>query len=300
MPSELPDVDPYEHLTNAEIAAAVLAWPEGSDDQLQALAALARRSPRGFGDNRPPLLEALEAETASLRRRAEEIIALDGTIKIIDMDSAQKAIDIEVKAKDVEDEAKLLRLARSKPARDTVDLINNYVNGIVAPVAIMRGGLRTAIAEFNNRRRAAAEAERRRLAEEQRKREAEAAEAQRQAEEAARAGKGQIGAELDAAQARERADRARRNAEAIRPEPIRSHLGQVSQRREITFDVSDLGAVLAWLISQPGLRNKIEQAVRTIIGAYLRGALGIDAVARGVDIPGVTVRVEHGAVAVRR
>ena len=300
----LPDLDAYAHLSNAEIAASVAAWPDDSEDQRQALVALAGRAP-GIGHNRPPLAEALDAETAALRRRAAEIVELAGKAVIVDDDSAKKVTDLAVKCADIEDEIKTARLARSKPFRDAVDLINNIYGDIARPVALARGGdtgragLRGMITVWDDRQRAAAVAEQARRREEQRRLEAEAAEAQRKVDEAAAAGRGQVNAEIEAAQVRERADQAQVRADAVRAVPIRSHLGQVSRRREINFAVTDLPATCTWLISQEGHRNNIEQAVRTIIGAHLR-AIGIDAVARGVNIPGITASVGNAPAAVRR
>lgn len=301
---ELPDIDAYDGLSNGEIASAVLAWPDGSEDQLRALAALRNRAPM-TGHNRPPLSEALDAETAGFRRRADEIVALAGDAVIIDDESARKLVDLIAKTKSLEDEIAAARLARTKPYRDATALINETFNTIARPLELVRegedkrGGMRGMQTQWDNKKRAEADAERRRLQEEQRQREREAAEAARKAEEAARAGQGQVNAELVAAQAREAAERAQARAEAVRPTPIRSHLGQVSRRREITFEITDLVALATWLIGQPGLKGNVEQACRTICGGYLKN-IGVDVVARGVEIPGLVTRVELGNVAVRR
>jgi len=153
---------------------------------------------------------------------------------------------------------------------------------------------------WDNKVRAEADAKRRQLEAEQRQREAAAAEAQRKADEAARANAaGQVNAELEAARSREAADQARLRAEAVRPQPIRSHLGQVTRRREVRFEITDLGKCVAWLMGQAGYRNNLEQACKTIIGSYLRGQK-VEGVARGVTIPGVDVTVDLGTAAVRR
>lgn len=303
--AELPDLDPYEHLTNAELAASVAAWPDDSEDQRAALVALARRAPN-LGHNKPPLAEALDAEVEVWRRRSEEILALVGDAVIIDAESAKKVTDLAAKTKDLEDELDKARLARGKPFRDAQALVNSTFDALIRPLKLARegedrrGGLRGMLTVFDNKVRAEAEAERRRLEAEQRQREAEAAEAQKKAEEAARAGAaGQVNAELAAARTREAADQARLRAEAVRPIPIRSHLGQVSRRREFRFEITDLGATIAWLITQPGHKNNVEQSVRTIVGSYLR-SLGVDAVARGVEIPGIEITVDLGTAALRR
>jgi hypothetical protein len=296
--AELPDLDPYAHLSNQEIAAAVLAWPDGSEDQNRALVALRERAPQ-IGHNRPPLAEMIEAEVEPFRVRAAEVLELAGKALIIDADGAKSVLDLGVKCKDIEDEIDAARLARSKPYRDATALINGLFGPVQQRLAIARDGLRGMLKTWDDKQKAAAAAEQARLREEQRQREAAAAEAERRAREAAEAGRGQVNAELAAARAREEAEQAQRRADAVRPEPLRSHLGQVSRRREIKFEIADLGAVLAWLIQQPGHRSNVEQAVKTMIGSYLK-SLGTDTVARGVDIPGIVARVEAGGVAVRR
>lgn len=304
---QLPDVDEYDGLSLVEIGHAFVNWPEGSEDQNRALAAFLRRAARpGIGHNRPPLSEALEAETEAWRRRGREILGLAGEALIIDDESARKVSDLAAKCKDLEDELDAARLARTKPYRDATAHINTTYDGLIRPLKLARegedrrGGLRGMLTAWDNKVREAAAAEQRRLRQEQKQREAEAAEAQRRAEEAARGGQpGQVNAKLEAARAREAADQAQLRAEAVRPTPIRSHLGQVQRRREILFEVHDLGALIAWLISQPGLRGNVEQACRTIVGSYLR-ALGTDTVGRGVEIPGVAVRVELGTAGIRR
>lgn len=302
---ELPDLDPYAHLSNSEIAAAVLAWPDDSEDQIRALIALRERAPAGIGHNKPPLAEAIDIEVEPFRVRAAEVLELAGKARIIDADSARSVVDLGVKCKDIEDQIDAARLARSKPYRDAVALINGQFGEVAQRLKLARegdsgsGGLRGMLRVWDDRERAAAAAEQARLREEQRQREAAAAEADRQARAAAEAGKGQINAELAAARAREAADQAQRRAEAVRPEPLRAHLGQVSRRREIVFKIVDLGAVLAWLVEQPGHRTKVETEVRTMIAGYLK-SLGIETVAKGVAIPGIEASVETGGVAVRR
>jgi len=61
--------------------------------------------------------------------------------------------------------------------------------------------------------------------------------------------------------------------------------------------VTDIRKLLGWMIKQP-MKGNIEQAVRTIMGAYLR-QLGVDAVARGIEIPGLSVWIDTQA-AIRR
>lgn len=302
--AELPDLDPYAHLSAAELASAVMAWPEGSEEQVQALVALKARAP-GIGHNKPPLAEALEAEIEPLRARADDLIELAGRALIVDTDSAKSVLDLRVKVRDAEAAIDAARLARSKPYRDATALINGIFGEVTQRLKIARegesgrGGLNGMLTKWDDKQQAEAAAEHARLREEQRRREAAVAEAERKAREASEAGKGQVNAELEAAKARDEAAQARLRAAAVRPEPLRSHLGQMSRRREIRFEITDLGAAAGWLVDQQGLRNRLEQSVKTILGAYLH-SLGIDAVAQGVAIPGVEARVEAGAATVRR
>jgi hypothetical protein len=302
--AELVDLDPYTHLSNAELAETVAVWPDGSEDQNNALAALRARAP-GIGHNRPPLAEALNDEIEPFVRRAAEVIELAGKAVIIDIDSARSVADLGVKCKDLEAQIDVARLARSKPYRDAVGLINRVFGDVAEQLKRARegndgrGGLRGMVTAWDNKQRAAAAAEERRLREEQRRREEAAAEAERKAREAAETGKSALNAELAAAKAREEADQAARRANAVRPEPLRSHLGQVRRTRRSKFEIEDLAKVIAWLIEHPGHRSNVEQAVRTIIGAYLT-AIGIDTVARGIEIPGVKCWVELGEASVRR
>lgn len=304
MTDELPDLDPYSHLSNREICAAALAWPDDSEDQIAALVALRARAPAS-GHNKAPLAEAIEAEVEPFRVRTGEVLDLAAKARIIDGESAKSTLDLGIKAKDLEDEIDAARLERSKPYRQAVALINGMYGDIAQRLKLARegndgrGGLRGMVTTWDNQERARARAEETRLREEQRQREAEAAEAARKAEEAATVGRGQVSAELDAAKAREVADQAQRRADAVRPEPLRSHLGAVSRRREIKFEITDLAAAVAWLAIQPGYSNNVEQAVKTIVGSYLK-ALGVEAVAQGVTIPGIAARVETGAAAMRR
>jgi hypothetical protein len=302
--TELPDLDEYHSMSLVEIGQAFVYWPEGSEDQARALAAFLRRAERpGIGHNRPPLAEALEAETEGWRRRSAEIHAAYADTRILDNDggdSARKVSDIAAKAKDLEDELDAARLERTKPYRAATKLTNDTYGELIEPLKRAGLAMRQMLTAHDNKVRAAADAEKRRLEAEQRQREAEAAEAQRKADEAARAGAaGQVNRELEAARSREAADQARLRAEAVRPTPIRSHLGQVQRRRETKWHIADLDKAVGWLLGQDGYRKLLEDEVKTIIGAYLK-SLGVDVVARGVVIPGVEIAVELGTAGVRR
>jgi hypothetical protein len=151
---------------------------------------------------------------------------------------------------------------------------------------------------WDDRQRAAVEAERRRLAEEARKREAEAAAARAAAETKEAEGKSSVAAELAAIRARDEAERLRRRAEAIRHEPTRSQLGQTTRRKVIRFAVEDIRKRLAAILRSPR-RKALELYIDQMTEQDLR-ALGVAAIEQGVFIPGVRAWVEEGGVSVRR
>lgn len=299
----LPDLDEFEGMSVVDIAHAITLWPEGSEDQLRAIEAIRRRAP-GRGHNRAPLDEALEEDLAPQRARAEQLLEIARTAVIIDDVSAAKVVDLVRMLFDLENDLDKDRLKRTKPYRDAQSLINTKVAAIIGPLTLARGGddgkgLRGMLTRHDDKRKAEAEAERRRLREEQRQREEAAADARRIAEEKAAEGKGSVAAELDALKAQDEAERAAQRADAIRPEPIRSTLGQVTRRREITFKITDVRKALGWIIRQAGGASAAEQFARTWLGGYLR-ALGVETVAGGVEIPGAEITVEQGAANVRR
>lgn len=300
----LPDQDEFEGLSITDIAHAITLWPEGSEDQLRAIAAIRRRAP-GIGHNRPPLAESLDEELAPLRGRQEQLLAVARAAVIVDDDSAKKVIDLVAQLRAFETEIDDARKKRAAPYVSAHRLINDSFGALLNAVALARqgadgrGGLRATLTAYEDKREAEAEAERRRAREEQRRREEDAAAARRKAEEAAAAGQGSVAAHMEALKAEDEAERAARRAEAIRPEPIRSHLGQASRRREIRFEVEDIRKALGWLLKHEGLVNNLRQAVNTMLGTHLR-SIGIAAVEAGVSIPGVRAWVDKGAVNVRR
>lgn len=300
------DIDEFEGLSVRDIANAIVLAEDDSEDQIRAIAAIRQRAP-GIGHNRPPLEESLDDELRAARVKVAEFVERAGRVLILsgDAESASKAHLLAQSMHDYEKGLEEQRQARGKPYLAASRLINRFFDEVKRPLQLARegedgkGGLRQMLTRFDNEERARADAERLAALEEARRRDEEAAAARRAAEEAAEAGRGTVAAELVAAEKAEAAERAAMRAEAIRPVPIRSHLGQVTRRREITSKITDLGKVVAWLLEQPGYRNNLEQAVRTIIGAYLK-SLKVEAVARGVTIPGVEVSVELGAATSRR
>ncbi len=299
----LPDLDEYAGMSAKDIAHAVIHWPEGSEDQQRALAALRQRAP-GIGHNRPPLAEALDEELAPRRARVDQLIATAETSVIIDEDSAAKCIDLARMLKELHDEVDEARLARTRPFRDAVKLINSNHDALKLRLAIAiggtsgRDGLNGMLTQWDNKQKATVEAKRRRLAEEARQREAEAEAARAAAEAKAAEGQSSATAELEAVRAADQAERATRRAEAIRHEPTRSQLGQTIRRREIKFVVEDLPKRLRDIL-RSRWKVQIEKTVDDITRHELRD-LGVAAVEQGVTMPGVRVWTQETGVTVRR
>lgn len=296
-----PDLAEYEGMSLVAIATAVANWPDGSEDQERAIWAFWSKAPR-LGHNNPPADETLAEDLAPFIKRRDELLAIARTAVIVDDESAAKVLDLAALLKSAEDEIEEWRKARTKPLRDQVTAINRRCEAITVPLAQARhgetgkGGLRGMLTAWDDKKAAAAAAERRRLLEEQRKREEEAAAARRAAEEAAAAGKSAVNAELEALRKADEAERAARQAEAIRAEPVRSHMGQISRRREVKFEIVDLDKLDQHL--RANYRSNVEQFARTLVGSILKG-MGVDA-AEKAQIPGVIITVEKGAANVRR
>ncbi len=301
----LPDLNEYAGMSAVDIAHAVIHWPEGSEDQIRAISALRALVPDRH-HNRPPLKEALEEELAPRRARADQLIGAAETSALIrgDETSAAKMIDLVRQMKELHDELNKDRLARTLPYRDAVKLINDNFEAVKLRLALAIGGTSGRdgcvgqLTKWDDDKKAAVEAERRRLAEEARQREAEAEAARAAAETKAKAGKTDVAAELEAVRARDDAERLQRRADAIRHEPTRSQLGQTTRRRQIRFQVEDFTKRLRGILKSPR-RSQIEKLVDAITEHELRD-LGVAAVERGVDMPGVRVWVEEGGVSVRR
>jgi hypothetical protein len=301
----LPDLDEYAGMSAVDIAHAVINWPEGSEDQIRAIAALRQRAP-GRGHNNPPLKEALDEELAAHRARVIQLVERAETSVLIrgDETSATKMIDLVRQMKEQHDELNKERLARTAPYRDAVKLINDTYEGLKLRLSLAIGGTSGRdgcvgqLTKWDDDKKAEVEADRRRLAEEARKREAEAAAARAAAETKEAEGKSSVAAELEAIRARDEAERLWRRAEAIRHEPTRSQLGQTTRRRVIRFVVEDFSKRLRGICKSPR-RTQVEKLVDAITKHEL-GDLGVAAVEQGVDMPGVRAWVEEGGVSVRR
>jgi len=291
----LPDLDEYAGMSAVDIAHAVIHWPEGSEDQIRAISALRGLIPDRH-HNRPPLAEAIDEELAPRRARADQLLAV--TTVIIDEASAAKVVDWTSQLKALYDEVDKARLARTEPYRNAWKLINNRYDTLKLRLAMGIDAGGKMLTQWDDKQRAAVEAERRRLAEEARKREAEAAAARAAAEAKARGGQTDVAAELEAVRAQDQAERLTRRAEAIRHEPTRSQLGQTTRRKVIRFVVEDFAARLRDIMRSPR-RAQVEQLVDKLTEHELRD-LGVAAVESGVQMVGVRAWVEEGGVSVRR
>jgi len=291
----LPDLDEYAGMSITDICLAAANWPEGSEDQLRAIAAIRARAP-GIGHNRPPLAEALDDELAPRRARADQLLA--ATPVIIDEVSAAKVVDWTSQLKALHDEVDKARLARTEPYRNAWKLINNRYDVLKLRLAVGIDAGGKMLTVWDDKQRAKVEADRRRLAEEARKREEEAAAARAAAEAKASAGKVDPAAELEALKAVDEAERLARRAEAIRHEPTRSQLGQTTRRRVIRHEITDFAARLRDILRSPR-RAQVEQLVDKITKHELDD-LGVAAIESGVQMIGVRAWVEDGGVSVRR
>lgn len=306
--TEPPVLDEFDGMSITDIAHNIIAWPEGSEEQTRAIAAIRARAP-GIGHNRPPLAEQLELDTATLRGEVDALITIAESSKIIDDESAGKVNDliqkITAKLRAIDD----ARKKRNEPYAMAVGIVNATYNAMAGLLRVAHvgadenGGLRGMLTAYDNKKRAEVAAERAKAEAEQKAREAEAAEAQRKADEAREQDNfaGAITADLHAASLADQAERAAIRAEAIRPEPIRSHLGTTSRPRVIVHTIDDPAKAFAWARKTAGLGENVLADLDKRIGAYLRSrAVGVAAVERGVTIPGVTAKTELGHVSSRR
>src|SRR6185369_8012520 len=290
-------------MSAVDIAHAVINGPEGTEDQIRAISALRALVPDRH-HNRPPLAEAIDEELSGRRSRADQLLAVAARSVIVDEASAGKVVDLTRQLKELHDEVDKARLARTEPYRDAVKLINHSYDALKLKLSLAiggtsgRDGLARMLTAWDDKQRAAVEAERRRLAEEARKREEEAAAARAAAEAKASAGKVDPAAELEALKAQDDAERLARRAEAIRHEPTRSQLGQTTRRKQIRFVVEDFAARLRDIMRSPR-KTQVEELVDKLTEHELRD-LGVAAIESGVQMIGVRAWVEEGGVSVRR
>ncbi len=304
--------DEFAGCSLEDVALALCYSEPGSEDRALALDALLRRlpsseaaSPPRIGHNQPPLAEVLDEELAPFRKRRDELVRVAETAAITDDDSAAKVLDLAQLCRAFETEIDARRKQLVQPHRAAEKAINDSHNRLRLDVQVARqgmngvSGLRGLLTAWDDRKKAEAEQARLKAEREAAAKEIAAASAREQIEKANAAGRGVVTAELQALRLQDEAEHARIEAEAIQPQPTRGHLGQVSRKRDIAFDIVDPLAYASWLLQQTGLAGNLLHALRTICGTNLR-ALGVEAVSRGVKIPGVVARVEQGAVHVRR
>lgn len=249
----------------------------------------------GIGHNMPPLLD-LEPH----RERQAELLEVAKTARIIDEASAAKVLDLDRQLRaflaDIEKE----REEKKKPFLTLCRQIDADYGSLTVPLKLAsvgesgRDGIRGMLSQWDRQERERVDAERQRREAEARQAEAEAEAARRLADEQRGRGSNNLAAELEAMQAADNARRLAEAAAAVVHHPLRSNLGQLGLRREITFTIIDLRKCLGWMLRQHGLQSQIEQAARTILGKYLRG-LGVEAIDRGVEIPGVAAGTERVA-----
>jgi hypothetical protein len=252
----------------------------------------------GIGHNNPPLAESLADELATDKARAAELIEAATESQIASDDDAAKVTSLIGLIRAHEKKLDGDREQRKRPFLESCRIVDATYAAVIRPLSLARagadgrGGLGAMLTVWQRKREAEAAAERARIEDERRRQEEEAERARRAAEAAKANGSGSLSAELEAIAARERADDLARQAETIRPEPIRTSVGAATMRREIAFEIVDIRKALGWLVKNRG--NEITQAARTIIGKHL-ASLGVDAVERGVEIPGASARIERRA-----
>lgn len=298
----LPDLDEYFGMSTVDIAHAIINWPEGSEDQYRAIMAIRARAP-DIGHNRPPLVEQLRLDTEGLLAEVNALVDTTESAQVIDDVSAAKCNDLLRQAIDKDTAVNNDRQRRNQPYADAVAAINAHYNEMRAMLAAAQTGLRRMLTAWDDKKREAAAAARAAAIAEQQERERQAAEARRKADEAAKAGNvaGAVSADIQAASLQEQAVRAETRATAIRPEPIRSTLGTTSRTRKIVFTIDDEDKAFAWARATAGIKDNLLADLRARIDSYLRSrAVGVAAVERGVDIPGITAKIELGAIQSRR
>ena len=254
---------------------------------------LAGRATPGIGHNQPPLADQIAEEIAAERARADELVEAAREAVIADDDDATKVVTLIKLIRDHEKVIDRAREDRKRPFLESSRIVDAAFGAVLRPLAIARagadgrGGLGAMLNAWERGREEQARKERERIAAEQRAI-AEEAERARQVAEAAKAqGAGSVAAELEAIRKQEEAARLAREADAVRPEPIRTTAGSVMARRETSFEITDIRKALGWLVKMRGA--EIAQAARTIIGSHLR-SMGVDAAA-SAEIPGVTVTI---------
>jgi hypothetical protein len=261
---------------------------------------LVDEAPPGMGHNQPPLSERLPEQTAPLVAKMQELVGVASTSAIIDDASCGKVVDLLGMCRAHRDKITTERDTELHPYRSAIAEIKGAYDPIVRQLeavigANAREGLRGMITQYEAKRQAEADAEKARLAQEQRQREAEAEEARRRLEEKRTAGNAGVKDELAVLHAEDEAARLGQRAEAIRPVPIRANLGNVGVNRQPVVEIVDLRRLCGWLLKSP-IRPSLEEACLQLIRRWVRHNIGVSQIeARGVDIPGIEVKIERVA-----
>lgn len=254
---------------------------------------------RGIGDNSgaAPLSEILTEELATDKARTDALIEAAQSSRIASDDDAAKVTTLIALMRNHEKALDQAREARKRPFLESCRVVDAAYGAAIRPLVLARAGadgksgLGGMLTTWQRRREDEARKERELIQAEQRRQAEEAERARQAAEDAKAQGAGSVAAELDAIRAQEEADRLARQAETIRPEPIRTAVGAVNMRREIAFEIADVRKALGWLVKNR--TSEIGQAARTIIGSHLR-SMGVEAAA-SADIPGVAVTITSRA-----
>lgn len=242
--------------------------------------------------NAPPIREViLEALTPFLGRK-NDLLQVAETAVIVDDESAAKCIDLAGLIGALGKEIDAVRVEMKAPHLVATRAIDASFGAALQPLVAAGQSLRGMLTAYERKRAAEAEATRQTALAEQRRREEEAAAAAERARQTT-----SLPDALASLKAQEEAAAAARRADAIRPEPVRAQLGSLGTQRSVAFDVTDMRKLLGWILKQP-MRGTLETEVRKLLGSYLR-QIGVESVARGVEIPGLAVRIETSA-AIRR
>jgi len=302
----LQDFDEFEGLATRDVCLFVTLSPEGSEEEQRAIDAISRRTP-GRLHNRPPLEETIAEELGPWRARRDALVKTAASVAILDDESAKNLSDLIIQMKDAEALIKEARTKRKRPYLEGGRYIDAQYNPVEQAIAVAREAAQRALTVYDDRRKAETAAAERKAREEQAQRELEAAEARQKAEDAAAAGKTSVADNLVALRAEEEAEKAAQRARVIRPEPIRSTLGQVTRRREIKVDLIEgktakddgLRLLIGWVLKATGGRAAMIEPAMTFLRRHLN-ALGVDAVEKGIEVPGVKISVVEGQANVRR
>ena len=241
----------------------------------------------GIGGNSgvAPLAEVLADETATLRSRAEDLVAAAGRATVTDEDTSGRATAL---AATLADHAKTIeaeREARKKPHLEAGRIIDGHFAALKQPLEAARKTVLGMIDAYRRQREAEAVAERRRLEEEARKqrataeaaerarREAEAAAARAETKAAQEAAERQrLEAEIAERQAADRAAVLQQQAETTVAKPIESELGVKAHARVVwKHVVDDRAAALKHAVKVDP--DTVFAAVEQVIGRQVRAGV---------------------------